>query len=606
MAEKSKIYKNVEKLFVSLGGHENIKYFTHCMTRMRFHLVDWDKTNEVEIKSDGYAIGINKNKSNGEYQVIIGPDVENFYKIFCEVNGYDEDGKTVLANSNKVLITNKQQNEIIDMKNRFKVKGSFNKALSFISKVFAPIVIPLVGYGLILTIASLITVEWSGKWSSLAQNSHFFKEFSSILSILVNSFSLFVTVAVGYTTAKALRCNGIYGIIIALVLTSPGLIGMGDVKPEIGESILRAYDGWTLFGDGIKYSWKINFNGLIIPMIIVVSFGAFIKIQTNKIKQNTVKMIIQPIGIIGGAFLFGVFFVAPVGLLFTNYLSIGINWLSTNSIAKYIAIPIVGGLYGPLVITGLHHSLTRIILQGQAIYGATLLQGFITISNISQGVASIAFVVLHRRISKMKDIGVSNGVSAIVGGITEPLLYTINLKHLFPLIGCSIGTFFGTMIMVASNSYALQGASSIFGILMFLQQALEKTEAATWIGEGYLWGTISVLTSCVVTFITTYSLGKTKYFWNRSREILLNDFHEDINELKNLPKTPRTKKNLTAFIFYVFSSITISPRIFANPFWTLLKNCWLITLIDFLIFDEFRSKLSATLSRSSSSFCIFL
>ncbi|AVN63809.1 hypothetical protein CG006_02355 [Mesoplasma florum] len=542
MAKKSQIYKNVEKLFLSLGGHENIQYFTHCMTRMRFHLHDWDKANENEIKDGGYAVGVNKNKSNGEFQVIIGPEVESFYNAFCEVNGYDEDGKTLIAKNDKPNLTEEQNKEIVDMKNRFRVKGSFNKVLSFISKVFAPIVIPLVGYGLILTIASLITVEWSGSDSSLAANSHFFKEFSGILSILVNSFSLFVTVAVGYTTAKALRCNGIYGIIIALVLTSPGLINMGDVKPADGQSILGAYEGWTLFGDGVKYPWKINFNGLIIPMIVVVSFGAFLEIQTNKIKQSTLKMIIQPIAIIGGGFLFGVFIVAPVGLLFTNYLSIGINWLSTNSIAKYIAIPVVGGLYGPLVITGLHHSLTPIILQGQAIYGATLIQGFCTISNVSQGVASIAFVVLHRRVSKMKDIGVSNGVSAIVGGITEPSLYTINLKHLFPLIGCSIGTFFGTMIMVASNSYALQGASSIFGILMFLQQAPEKTGATTWIGGGYLWGTISVLTSCIITFVATYSLGKTKYFWNRSREILLNDFHEDINELKLLPKTKKAKR----------------------------------------------------------------
>ncbi|WP_181021070.1 hypothetical protein [Entomoplasma ellychniae] len=58
--------------------------------------------------------------------------------------------------------------------------------------------------------------------------------------------------------------------------------------------------------------------------------------------------------------------------------------------------------------------------------------------------------------------------------VTEPSLYKINLKHLFTLIGCAIGTICGNIIMVSSNSYALKGASSIFGILIFLQEEPEK------------------------------------------------------------------------------------------------------------------------------------
>ncbi|WP_338972093.1 PTS transporter subunit EIIB [Spiroplasma endosymbiont of Panorpa germanica] len=533
--KKNKNYEvYVKQLFDSLGGYENIKYFTHCMTRMRFQLHDWEKVDEASIKNGEYASGINKNKSNGEFQIIIGADVPKFYKVFCEVNSYQDDGKTIIEKD--ANFSTKQATEIKAMKEKFKVKGFLNTSLAFISKVFSPIVVPLVGYGLILTLWSLLTVEWSGEGSSAAGSSHFIGQLVGILDILVGAFSLFITIVIGYTVFKAMQGNGIYGIIIAVVLTAPGLITMGDVKPEPGQSILQAYEGWTLFGEGIVYPWKINFNGLIIPMIIVAILGAYIERGTERINNNTAKMILAPVLIIGGTFIFAIFVMAPIGLLFTNYLSIAINWLSTNSIAKYIAIPVIGGLYGPLVITGLHHSLTPIILQGQATYGATIIQGFITISNISQGIASIAFVVLHRRVMKMKDLGISNGVSAIVGGITEPSLYTINLKHLFPLIACSIGVFCGTLILVASNTYALQGSSSIFGILMYLQNAPDKTGVTTWVGGGYLWGVISIMVSCGVTFSMTIFLGKTKYFANRSASLILEDYGEDVVKLKTIPK----------------------------------------------------------------------
>jgi len=541
---KNKYDKSVKNLFDNLGGYSNIESFYNCMTRMRFQLKDWDLAKEEQIKLDPFVIGVNKNERNGEYHVIIGPDVENYKLAFNKINGFDDQNKRI-ENKEVDDFKIKQENEIKSLKSRFHIKGSFNKVLGFISKVFSPIVIPLVGYGLILTLWSILSVDWNGANtnSSAAQNSHFIHEVVDILNILVSTFSLFITILVGYTTFKAMNLNGIYGIIIAIILTAPSLITMNnqeEIQSKISEtqSILQVYPGWSLFGEGTTYPWKINYNGLIIPMIIVCLVGVGLEKLTNKIPNTTARMILAPLTIILGSFIFGVFIMAPIGLLLTNYLSIGINFISTNNIAKYIALPIVAGLYGPLVITGMHHSLTPIILQGQAVYGATLLQGTITISNITQGISSIAFVVLHRRVLKMRDLGLSNGVSAIIGGITEPSLYTINLKHLFPLIGASIGTFAGTFLLVASNSYAYQGASSIFGILMFVQStdSLTNVTVSTLAGGGYLWGTLSIILSGIVGFTTTYFLGKTKFFWNKSQELILNDYAVDINELKTISK----------------------------------------------------------------------
>lgn len=540
MAKVNKYSAQSKILFDAVGGASNIEYFFNCMTRMRFILKDWSIVDEKLLKDSDWVIGINKSESNNQYQVIIGAHVPEFFKIFCETNGYELNGKDKIKidtnNNSDVKFEISQDAQIAATKRRVRGSGAFAKTFAFISQVFAPIVAPLLGYGLILSIWSLLTVEWSGEGTSLAKEVYFFGQLESILVILTGAFSLFITISIGYTVCKAMGTNPIYGIIVAVIITNPGLTGLGDVKPDAGENLLELFPGWDLFGTGVTYPWKINFNGLMIPMIIVIMVTAYIEKATDKIENQTLKMIVAPLLIIAGGFIFAVFIMAPIGLIFTFWLSEGIGFLSTNDIAKYIAIPVIGGLYGPLVITGLHHSITPIILQGQASMGATLLQGFITLSNISQGVAVIAFVVLFKRVRRLKDLGISNGVSAIVGGITEPALYTINLKHLFPLIAASIGVFSGSVLMVASNSYALQGASSIFGILMFLQNAPEQTGVTTWAGGGILWGTLSIILSCGVTFIMTLVLGKTKYFWNRSKLLLIDDYGVDIDERNKLPK----------------------------------------------------------------------
>lgn len=532
---------DVQALFANLGGSENIRSFTHCMTRMRFSLKDESKVDETNIKNASYCLGIKKTPT--EYQVIIGMDVKNFYLAFCEANNYESDGKnlkTIQPTDFKVDLSKSE--EVAALKAKYRVRGWLNTALSFVSKVFAPIVYPLLGYGLILTISSMLSVDWSGPGSSAKESVHFIGVLVDILQVLVDTFSLFITVVVSYTVFKALCGNAVYGIIIGVVLTSKSLVEMGAVAVGSGESILGNYPGWDLTGTGVTYPWKINFNGLLIPIIIVAIFGVYLERWSNKIRSEIAKQILSPIIIILGTHIFAMFLIAPVGMLFTNYLSIAINWLSTNNIAKYIAIPIIGGLYGPLVITGMHHSLTPIILQGQEAYGGTILQGFCTISNISQGIATIAFMVLNKKVVQLKNVGISNGVSAIVGGITEPALFTVNLKHLYPLIACSIGVFSGTLLLVASNTYALQGTSSIFGILMFMMHAPVKTGVSTWAGGGYVWGTLSILVSCLVTFIMTIILGKTSYFKKRTAKLLLENFGVDINTLKSIPKQVKEKK----------------------------------------------------------------
>ena len=542
-----KYITTVENLLNYLGGDENIEYFTNCITRMRFHLKDWSIVKDQEIKNEKHIVGISKNKSSEEYQVIIGIDIDSFYETFCEVNGYDLDGRTKISktkinnknqkNSEDFII--KQKSEISDAKNKFRRMGWFNKGLSFLGKIFAPLIYPLLGYGFILTIWALLTVEWGGAGTNTsAESIHFFDQLNSLLNVITGTFGLFITVGIFYSVFKVMGGNPIYGLVLGLILTAPSLTTMGSIANETGATggaMLEHFPGWTLFGD-FMYPWRISFTSLIIPAIGVAVFGAYMERWCSRMTSIIAKTLLNPLLIILIPFILAIFIVGPIGMLFTSYLSTGVNWLSTNSVARYIVIPLIGGLHGPLVVIGLHHSILPIVLQQQDMWGATILRGFTIVSNVTQGVSAIAFSILHKRVRKSQSVCITSGVSAIVGGITEPALFTINLKHLFPLIATSIGAFCGTLLLVTSNTFTMYGAFGVFGVLMFQHQAPVVTGLTTWAGGGYLWGMISLLSSCGIAFGMTLFLGKTKFFWNRSKKILLEDFDENVDELKLISK----------------------------------------------------------------------
>ena len=81
----AKYDNEVKQLLTLIGGKENIQAVTHCMTRMRFVLVDPSKANEKEIENISCVKGTFTQA--GQYQVIIGNDFGIFYNEFTQYAG---------------------------------------------------------------------------------------------------------------------------------------------------------------------------------------------------------------------------------------------------------------------------------------------------------------------------------------------------------------------------------------------------------------------------------------------------------------------------------------------------------------------------------------
>ncbi|MYL61594.1 PTS beta-glucoside transporter subunit IIABC, partial [Virgibacillus halodenitrificans] len=170
--------------------------------------------------------------------------------------------------------------------------------------------------------------------------------------------------------------------------------------------------------------------------------------------------------------------VAPVALLITGFLTFLIigpitftigNWITDGLVAIFDNYAILGGLvygalYAPLVITGMHHTFLAVDLQLIGSTDTTFLWPILALSNIAQGAAAFA-VMLVAKDEKLRGLAGTSGISAWLG-ITEPAMFGVNLRFKYPfiaaVIGSSIAGAYITMNHVLATSIGVGGVPGIF------------------------------------------------------------------------------------------------------------------------------------------------
>ena len=125
-----KYTQDAQQLLRLIGGKENIAAVSHCVTRMRFVLND-------PSKADGEAIEAMKVVKGsftqaGQFQVIIGNAVADFYNDFVKVAGVEGVSKDAVKQAAK-----KNQNVL-------------QKVIAALAEIFAPLIPAIITGGLIL------------------------------------------------------------------------------------------------------------------------------------------------------------------------------------------------------------------------------------------------------------------------------------------------------------------------------------------------------------------------------------------------------------------------------------------------------------------------
>lgn len=387
-------YKKLAATIIELvGGEKNVSAVTHCATRLRFNLNDDSKAQTDKIKSTKGVMGV-VNKG-GQYQVVIGSDVQNVYREILQLGSFED------SNSGE------EQEK----------KGPIVKVLDTIAGIFTPIIPAITGAGMLKAVMALLVTF--GVITAESQTYQF-------LNFFADAAFYFLPILIANSAAKKFRCNSYMAMSIGGVLLHPNFINMVDTAKEAGE-------GLEFIGIPVSL---VSYSSSVIPIILAIWFMSFVEPFADKISPKPVKFFTKPLLTLIITAPVTLIVLGPLGNIIGDGIASGINFL--NAYASWL-VPLIVGTFTPLmVMTGMHYGLIPIGINNIATAGFDTVVGPGMLgSNIAQGGASLA-VAVRTKNSEVRQLATSAGITAVCG-ITEPAMYGISLRFKKPLIAAMIG-----------------------------------------------------------------------------------------------------------------------------------------------------------------------
>ena len=439
-----KYAEDAKELLRLVGGKENIAAVSHCMTRMRFALVDPGKADIKAIEAMKVVKG--SFTQSGQFQVIIGNTVSDFYNDFVKEAGIEGVSKDAVKQAAK-----KNQNPL-------------QRIVTALAEIFAPLIPAIITGGLILgfrnCIDSLYLFENGTK--TLCDISQFWSGIDSFLWLIGEAVFHMLPVGICWSVTKKMGTTQMLGIVLGLTLVSGQLLNAYSVATTAAADIPK----WD-FGF-IKVN-MIGYQGQVIPAILAAFTLVYLEKFFRKITPQVVSMIVVPFCSLLLAVMAAHFILGPIGWKIGDVIST-VVFAGITGPLKVIFGAIFGLVYAPLVITGLHHMSNAIDLQLIADYGGTMLWPMIALSNIAQGSAVLGMIILQRKNEAAQEVNVPSCVSCYLG-VTEPAIFGVNLKHGFPFICGMIGSALAAVVCVATSTTANAiGVGGLPGILSIQPQ----------------------------------------------------------------------------------------------------------------------------------------
>ena len=466
-----KYQQDVQTLLDKIGGKVNIQAVSHCMTRMRFVLVDPKKADEKEIEKIPSVKGTFTQA--GQYQVIIGNDVANFYQEFTKfasIEGVSKDAVKSAAKTNQ---------------------NPLQRIMGALGEIFAPIIPALICGGLVLGFRNIIgEVDLlNGRTQSLADVSQFWAGMYSFLWLIGEAIFHFLPVGITWSITKKMGTTQILGIVLGLTLISPQLLNGFSVATTPASEI-------PVWDFGFAQVQMIGYQGQVVAAIMAGFVLVYLEKFFKKICPEVVSMVVVPFCALVPAVLIAHMVVGPIGWKIGDFIANIVN-MGLASNFKLVFAALFGLFYAPIVMTGLHHMTNAIDSQLVNTYGGTNLWPMIALSNIAQGSAVLAMSFLQKRNERAQQVNIPACISCYLG-VTEPALFGVNLKYGFPLICGMIGSACGAVISIGTGVTAISiGVGGLPGILSIFP-------------EYWLNFLLAMAAAIIVPFVLTYIVGSRK------------------------------------------------------------------------------------------------
>ncbi|MFD8571248.1 PTS transporter subunit EIIC [Streptomyces sp. NPDC059639] len=473
-----------------VGGAENVTSVVHCMTRLRLGLADRSLVQDEALKALPDVMGVVEDET---YQIVLGPG--KVARVTPEFETLVEEGKAAApasASAPHPATADELAAQGAEMRAARKAKNAtpFKLFLRKIANIFVPLIPALIGCGIVAGINGLlINLEW-------------LPSVTPALAAIASGFMSLIAVFVGYNTAKEFGGTPILGGAVAAIIVYAGVAnieafgqklspGQGGVLGALGAAVLAVYvEKWCR-------KWVPEAVDVLVTPTLTVLISGLVTI-------------------------FGLMYVA--GEVSTG-IGTAANWLLDNTGA--FAGLVLGGLFLPLVMLGLHQALIPIHTTLIEQQGYTVLLPILAMAGAGQvGCAIAVFKRLKHNASIRKTI--KSALPAGFLGVGEPLIYGVSLPLGRPFItacvgGAAGGAFVGLFSMLGDKV----GSTAIGPSGWALFPLLDGNHGWGSTALIYLGG---LLIGYVVGFVATY-------FFGFSKQMLL-DLNTDTATPEPLAPTP--------------------------------------------------------------------
>lgn len=422
-------YKSLaKKIFDITGPEENILHAANCMTRLRLQLAQAAPETAAQLKALEGVIGVNQ--TDTELQVILGPGAAEqtavaFQQLLQAARAQAQaQGKEKAQPAPSRQNSQNQENDIRQkysigdgkkLHADIKAKNAtpFKLLLKKISGIFIPLIPGFIACGLITGLLNLLL-----KSEPVLADMAWIK----MLAIMGNAIFYGMNLFVGFNAAKEFGGSPILGGILAAVITHPALkdIMLGSEQLQPG-------------------------RGGIIAVLLVTAFGAWLELRLRKIIPTMLDLLLTPLLTILIAGFAALFILQPIGGMIATAIGDGV----TIAIHEGGAMTgfILGGLWLPIVMLGIHQAMTPIHVQLIQEYGVTLLLPILAMAGCGQIGACLA--VYFKTKNKFLKKTILSALPVGIMGIGEPLIYGVTLPLGRPFITACIGGAFGGAVQAA-------------------------------------------------------------------------------------------------------------------------------------------------------------
>ena len=437
-----------------VGGQENVISLYHCITRLRFKLKDTSiaKVNKDKIEKLTGVLSVVE--ANGQFQVVIGSDVSDVFQ-------------TILANYHiKNALDNTEDDDVESNKTGNIVIRFFNT----LSAIFNPIIIALAGAGMLKALLVVFTT-----YHLLSNQDSTYK----ILAAAGNSVFYFLPLFLAISAARIFKANMFISLAIVASLLEPNFVSM-VVK-----------NGTTVDFFGIP-TVLMGYSGTVIPAIIAIYVYAHLEKLLKKFIPKSMEIFALSLVALIIMVPLTVLVIGPIGVMLGDGLGNAMNFISGES--GLLAGLLIGGGWTFLVMMGIHWGVVPIMVNNLALHGYDTLRPMIAAATFaSAGVALGVF--LKSRNKETKGLALSSLLPALLGGITEPIVYGLSVKYKKPLIA---------QVIVGGLVGAFMGALQVKAIV-YVFPAL--TTLPAFFGPTFIYYGIGITVAFFGTALLTYLLG---------------------------------------------------------------------------------------------------